>query len=64
MPMIRKDQDDEVYRTAQEKYNAIIEVIRDCAQRGQPILVGTVSIEKSETLSEMLKPLKKSRIRC
>ncbi len=58
MPMVRKDQDDEVYRTAKEKYNAIIAVIRDCEQRGQPILVGTVSIEKSETLSEMLKPLK------
>ena len=57
-PMIRKDQDDEVYRTANEKYNAIIEIIRDCSQRGQPILVGTVSIEKSETLSEMLKPHK------
>ena len=57
-PMIRKDQDDEVYRTANEKYNAIIEMIRDCSQRGQPILVGTVSIEKSETLSEMLKPQK------
>ncbi len=55
-PMIRKDQDDEVYRTAQEKYNAIINVIGDCHQREQPILVGTVSIEKSETLSEMLKP--------
>ncbi len=58
MPMIREDRDDEVYRTAKEKYNAIIDVIRDCAQRSQPILVGTVSIEKSETLSEMLKPLK------
>jgi preprotein translocase subunit SecA len=57
-PMIRNDQDDEVYRTANEKYKAIIDVIRDCAERGQPILVGTVSIEKSETLSAMLKPLK------
>ncbi len=57
-PMIRKDQDDEVYRTANEKYKAIIDIIRDCAERGQPILVGTVSIEKSETLSAMLKPLK------
>ena len=57
-PMIRNDNDDEVYRTAQEKHNAIINVIGDCAQRGQPILVGTVSIEKSETLSELLKPHK------
>ena len=58
MPMIRKDQDDEVYRTAQEKHKAIINIIGDCHTRGQPILVGTVSIEKSETLSEMLKPHK------
>ena len=57
-PMIRKDQDDEVYRTANEKYKAIINVIGDCSQRGQPILVGTVSIEKSELLSELLKPYK------
>ena len=62
-PMIRKDHDDEVYRTAHEKHNAIINVIGDCSQRGQPILVGTVSIEKSETLSELLKP-HKFRIRC
>ncbi len=57
-PMIRIDSDDEVYRTAQEKLKAIINVIGDCSTRGQPILVGTVSIEKSETLSEMLKPYK------
>ncbi len=57
-PMVRIDSDDEVYRTAQEKLKAIINVIGDCSQRGQPILVGTVSIEKSETLSEMLKPYK------
>ncbi len=57
-PMARLDGDDEVYRTAQEKYRAIIKVIEDCQKRGQPILVGTTSIEKSEMLSEMLKPLK------
>jgi preprotein translocase subunit SecA len=57
-PMIRIDSDDEVYRTAKEKFNAIINVIGDCHQRGQPILVGTVSIEKSEMLSELLKPHK------
>ncbi|MEQ8402457.1 MAG: preprotein translocase subunit SecA [Roseitalea porphyridii] len=54
VPAIRKDYDDEVYRTAKEKYQAIFEQVRDCQQRGQPILVGTVSIEKSELLSEML----------
>ncbi len=57
-PMSRLDSDDEVYRTAKEKYKAIIALIDDCRKRGQPILVGTTSIEKSEMLSEMLKPLK------
>ena len=47
-PMIRDDQDDEVYRTAEEKYRAIITLIEDCKTRGQPVLVGTTSIEKSE----------------
>ena len=55
VPAIRKDYDDEVYRTAKEKYQAILEQIRDCEQRAQPVLVGTVSIEKSEFLSDMLK---------
>jgi preprotein translocase subunit SecA len=55
MPVMRTDDDDEVYRTAAEKYKAIIELIKDCRKRGQPILVGTTSIEKSETLSELLK---------
>ncbi|MCW5698112.1 MAG: preprotein translocase subunit SecA [Bauldia sp.] len=54
----RKDDDDEVYRTAPEKFTAIIELIRDCRTRGQPVLVGTTSIEKSELLSEMLKKQK------
>src|SRR5450432_2735562 len=54
-PVIRIDDDDEVYRTAAEKNVAILGLIEDCYQRGQPILVGTVSIEKSEALSEMLK---------
>jgi len=53
-PVVRIDIDDEVYRTAGEKNAAIISQIEDCYVRGQPILVGTVSIEKSETLSEML----------
>jgi preprotein translocase subunit SecA len=55
MPMIRDDQDDEVYRTAAEKYRAIIALIEDCKQRGQPVLVGTTSIEKSEHLAELLR---------
>jgi preprotein translocase subunit SecA len=54
MPMIRDDQDDEVYRTAAEKYRAIITLLEDCKTRGQPVLVGTTSIEKSEQLAEML----------
>ncbi len=55
LPMIRKDEDDEVYRTAREKYEAICREIEEAHKRGQPVLVGTVSIEKSELLSEMLK---------
>jgi preprotein translocase subunit SecA len=54
-PMIRDDQDDEVYRTNAEKYRSIITLLEDCKQRGQPVLVGTTSIEKSETLAEMLR---------
>ncbi len=50
----RLDQDDEVYRTAQEKYEAIANVIAECRAKGQPVLVGTVSIEKSEVLSGLL----------
>ncbi len=52
---IRDDTHDEVYRTLDEKYNALIETIEDCQERGQPVLVGTVSIEKSEQISETLK---------
>ena len=51
----RSDADDEVYRTADEKYKAIIALIEDCQARGQPVLVGTTSIEKSEHLAEMLR---------
>src|SRR5262249_33260716 len=58
MPMIRADHDDEVYRTAREKDEAIIEQILDCHGRKQPVLVGTVSIEKSEALSALLKKRK------
>jgi preprotein translocase subunit SecA len=55
MPLARVDDDDEVYRTAAEKYRAIITLIEDCKARGQPVLVGTTSIEKSEQLAEMLR---------
>src|SRR5215471_1922850 len=55
MPMIRDDQDDEVYRTSAEKYRAIIALINECKTRGQPVLVGTTSIEKSEQLAELLR---------
>ena len=54
-PMIRDDQDDEVYRTNVEKYRSIIGLLDECKQRGQPVLVGTTSIEKSEMLAEMLR---------
>ena len=54
VPVERIDDDDEVYRTFEEKYRAIVALIADCARRGQPILVGTTSIEKSELLSQML----------
>ena len=53
-PMVRKDENDLVYRTAKEKFNAIIDDIRDCHTRGQPVLVGTTSIENSELLSGLL----------
>src|SRR3984885_4839331 len=55
MPMVRIDDDDEVYRTAVEKFRAILTRIEDCKKRGQPMLVGTTSIEKSEQLAEMLR---------
>jgi preprotein translocase subunit SecA len=55
MPMVRLDDDDEVYRTAAEKYRAILALIDQCKERGQPVLVGTTSIEKSEQLAEMLR---------
>ena len=54
-PVQRIDNHDEIYRTAKEKYNAIIDTILDCHRRGQPILVGTTSIEKSELVAELLK---------
>ncbi|MFA5522474.1 MAG: preprotein translocase subunit SecA [Castellaniella sp.] len=53
-PMIREDQNDQVYKTDEEKYQAILADIKDCAERGQPVLVGTTSIENSERLSDLL----------
>ncbi|OIQ96521.1 protein translocase subunit SecA [mine drainage metagenome] len=53
-PMIREDRMDQIYRTALEKYKAIINDIKDCHSRGQPVLVGTTSIENSELLSGLL----------
>jgi preprotein translocase subunit SecA len=53
-PMQRKDAMDKVYRTAAEKYNAVIEDIKECQKRGQPVLVGTTSIENSEIISNAL----------
>jgi len=58
LPCIRDDMDDEVYRTAAEKDDAIISLIEDCRTRQQPVLVGTVSIEKSEHLAALLKKKK------
>ncbi len=57
-PMIRRDLNDQVFRTDQEKYKAIVVDIKDCYARGQPVLVGTTSIENSEIVSELLKKIK------
>jgi preprotein translocase subunit SecA len=54
-PMIREDKGDVVFLTAKEKYDAIVKDIEDCVKRGQPVLVGTTSIENSELLSNLLK---------
>jgi preprotein translocase subunit SecA len=54
-PMIREDMSDVVYKTEKAKFNAIVEEIKECHAKGQPVLVGTVSIEKSELLSSLLK---------
>ncbi|MFO0216789.1 MAG: preprotein translocase subunit SecA, partial [Burkholderiales bacterium] len=54
-PMVRKDENDLVYMSVGEKYNAIAQDVKDCYERGQPVLLGTTSIENSELLSELLK---------
>ncbi|HEY2883623.1 MAG TPA: preprotein translocase subunit SecA [Rhizomicrobium sp.] len=58
LPVCRLDADDEVYRTADEKNEAIIKLVESCRKKGQPVLVGTTSIEKSEHLSDLLKKRK------
>ncbi|RYE06982.1 MAG: preprotein translocase subunit SecA [Hyphomicrobiales bacterium] len=55
VPIKRQDDDDAIFRTAEEKYDEITDVIIDCQKRGQPVLVGTTSIEKSEMLADILK---------
>lgn len=57
-PMVRDDKADLIYLTAEEKYEAIVEDIKECVKRGQPALVGTVSIENSELISNILKKAK------
>ncbi len=54
-PLIREEWPDLIYKTEQAKFNAVVEAIKECLQRGQPVLVGTISVEKSEMLSKMLK---------
>jgi len=54
-PVARKDENDQVYRTAREKYEGVVKTIKEAHAKGQPILVGTTSIEKSEFLSDLLK---------
>ena len=54
LPMVRRDENDQVYRTFKEKVDAVVADIRDCHQRGQPVLVGTTSIENSELLAKVL----------
>lgn len=57
-PMVRKDAQDKVYRSAKEKYDAILADIKDCHERGQPVLVGTTSIENSELIANLLQKAK------
>ncbi|MFQ5499998.1 MAG: preprotein translocase subunit SecA [Candidatus Zixiibacteriota bacterium] len=55
VPVIRNDNDDQIFRTRREKYNAIVEEIGECNGRGQPVLVGTITVDVSETIARMLK---------
>ncbi len=56
-PMIRKDHDDLIYRTQAEKYAAVVSEVSERYRKGQPVLIGTTSIEKSELLSSMLRKM-------
>lgn len=58
LPISRVDQNDKIYASLEDKFNAILKLIRECGERGQPVLVGTTSIEKSESLAAALKKLK------
>ncbi|WP_029042373.1 preprotein translocase subunit SecA [Cucumibacter marinus] len=62
-PVARKDEEDEVYRSVAEKYNALAEDVLECQERGQPVLVGTTSIEKSEVLADLLTKKKVKNIK-
>ncbi len=55
LPVARIDADDDIYRTSEEKYDAIIKLVKECQERNQPVLLGTTSIEKSEYISQLLK---------
>ena len=57
-PIVRKDNEDEIYRTSEEKYDAIIKQVVECSQKNQPVLIGTTSIDKSEKISKKLKNAK------
>jgi preprotein translocase subunit SecA len=63
-PMIRDDRPDLVYRTEREKFEAVVEEIRDCNERGQPVLVGTISIEKSRDALQDAQARAASRTSC
>ena len=54
-PMIRNDENDVIYKNEERKFKAVIEDVKECHEKGQPVLIGTVSVEKSEKLSKMLK---------
>lgn len=54
-PMIREDRDDLIFKTEEAKFNAVVDQIKECSEKGQPVLVGTISIDKSEQLGEALK---------
>lgn len=54
-PMIRKDLNDAIYKNEKAKFNAIVQSVKESHEKGQPVLIGTVSIEKSEKLSNILK---------